>query len=67
MDDPTVGPSAPVRLQRTYEANRLEKQFLVDAYECLVAIAAPTTNGTRPTIRARRARPTAKQSRLLAG
>jgi hypothetical protein len=38
MDDPTIGPSAPVRLQRTCERNRLEKEFLIDAYEYLVAI-----------------------------
>jgi hypothetical protein len=38
MDDPTVGPSAPVRLRRTCERNRLEKQFVSDAYECLVAM-----------------------------
>jgi hypothetical protein len=38
MDDPTLGPSASVRLQRTCEHSRLEKQFLMDAYEHLVAI-----------------------------
>jgi hypothetical protein len=38
MDDPTCGPIAPVRFQRICEHNRLEKQFLIDAYECLVAI-----------------------------
>ena len=38
MDDPTVGPSAPVKLQRACECNRLEKQFLISAYECLAPI-----------------------------
>jgi hypothetical protein len=39
MDDPTLSRlRASVRLQRVYEHNRLEKQFLIDAYECLVAI-----------------------------
>ncbi len=38
MDDPIVGLSAPVRLRRTCERNRLEKQFLSNAYECLVAL-----------------------------
>ena len=38
MDVPSVGPGAPVRLRRIYEHNRLEKQFLIDAYESLVAI-----------------------------
>lgn len=38
MDVPSVGPSAPVTFRRTCERNRLEKQFLIDAYECLVTI-----------------------------
>ena len=46
MDDPTLRRlSASVRLQRVYEHNRLEKQFLVDAYECLVAIIEDDTLG----------------------
>lgn len=38
MDDPITGPGAPVRLQRVCERNRLEKEFLSHAYECLVAV-----------------------------
>ena len=38
MDDPTVGPSAPMKLQRACECNRLEKQFLITAYERLAPI-----------------------------
>lgn len=38
MDDPIIGPSDSLRLQRTCEGNRLEKQFLTAAYERLVAI-----------------------------
>jgi hypothetical protein len=38
MDDPIIGPGTPVRLRRTCERNRLEKQFLIDAYECVLAI-----------------------------
>jgi hypothetical protein len=45
MDDPTLRLYASLRLQRVYEHNRLEKQFLVDAYECLVAIIEDDTLG----------------------
>ena len=38
MDDPIVGPNTPVRLQRACERNRLEKQFLIEAYERLLAL-----------------------------
>jgi hypothetical protein len=38
MDDPTLGLSTSVNLRRICEHTRLEKQFLIDAYECLVAI-----------------------------
>jgi hypothetical protein len=38
MEGPTIRHSAPVRLRRTCERNRLQKQFLIDAYEYLVAI-----------------------------
>jgi hypothetical protein len=38
MDDPAVGSSAPLKLQRACECNRLEKQFLITAYECLAPI-----------------------------
>lgn len=38
MDDPIVGSSVPLRLRRLCERNRLEKQFMVDAYERLVPV-----------------------------
>jgi hypothetical protein len=38
MGDPTDGPGTRLTLRRRSERSRLEKQFLVDAYECLVAI-----------------------------
>jgi len=38
MGDPTDGPGARLTLRRSSERSRLEEQFLVDAYECLVAI-----------------------------
>lgn len=38
MDVPISGPSAQMKLRRTCEHNRLEKQFLIDAYECLAPI-----------------------------
>jgi hypothetical protein len=41
MDDPTIVPSAPMKLQRASERNRLEKQFLIAAYECLAPIIEP--------------------------
>lgn len=41
MDDPFVGPNTPIRLQRACECNRLEKQFLIDAYEHLVTLIVP--------------------------
>jgi hypothetical protein len=48
MDDPTVGPSAPMKLKRACECNRLEKQLLITAYECL----APIIEGGGPSINA---------------
>ncbi len=36
MDDP--GPNTPIRLRRSCEHNRLEKQLLVNAYETLVVL-----------------------------
>jgi hypothetical protein len=41
MDDPFVGPNTPIRLRRACERNRLEKQFLIDAYEHLVMLVVP--------------------------
>jgi len=41
MDDPFVGPNTPIRLRRACERNRLEKQFLIDAYEHLVLLVVP--------------------------
>ena len=38
MGDSTDGPGTPLKLRRNCERSRLEKQFLIDAYECLVAI-----------------------------
>ena len=38
MDDPTIGRSATMKLQRACERNRLEKQFLINAYESLAPI-----------------------------
>lgn len=38
MDDPTIGAVAPIRLRRSCERNRLERQFLINAYEHLVAL-----------------------------
>jgi hypothetical protein len=38
VGDPTDGPGTRLKLQRSCERSRLEKQFLIDAYECLVAI-----------------------------
>jgi hypothetical protein len=38
MDDPTDGQGTPLKLRRSCERSRLEKQFLIDAYECLVAL-----------------------------
>jgi len=38
MADPIVGSNTPVRLRRASERNRLEKQFLIDAYEHLVML-----------------------------
>jgi hypothetical protein len=36
MEDLVVGSSRSIRLRRACERNRLEKQFLIDAYEHLV-------------------------------
>ena len=41
MDDPTIGAVAPIRLRRSCERNRLERQFLINAYEHLVALVTP--------------------------
>ena len=38
MSDPTDGPGTRPKLRRRCERSRLEKLFLIDAYECLVAI-----------------------------
>jgi hypothetical protein len=38
MADPIVGPNTPIRLRRACERNRLEKQFLIAAYEHLVTL-----------------------------
>jgi hypothetical protein len=38
MGDPTDGPGTRLQLQRRCERSRLQKQFLIDAYERLVAI-----------------------------
>ena len=41
MDDPISGAVAPIRLRRSCERNRLERQFLINAYEHLVALVTP--------------------------
>ena len=41
MEDPYVEPNTLIRLQRACERNRLEKQFLIDAYEHLVVSLCP--------------------------
>ena len=47
MDYPIGRICSLVRLRRSCECNRLEKQFLIDAYECLVAILPhPIHRGT---------------------
>ena len=38
MDDPITGAGASVRLLRACERNRLDKEVLSHAYECLVAV-----------------------------
>jgi len=38
MEDPTAMARSPGRLLRAYQRNRLEKQLMSDAYECLVPI-----------------------------
>ena len=43
MGDPTDGPGTRLKLRRSCERSRLEKQFLIDACECLVAIIEPDT------------------------
>jgi hypothetical protein len=35
-----MGGDAPIRLRRCSERNRLDRQFLINAYECLVAFVA---------------------------
>jgi hypothetical protein len=48
MADPIIGAVAPICLRRSCERNRLEKQFLINAYEHLVALVTPAEqdNGT---------------------
>jgi hypothetical protein len=41
MDDPVIGAVTPIRLRRSCERNRLERQFLITAYEHLVALGTP--------------------------
>ena len=41
MDEFVVGPNTSIRLRRACERNRLEKQFLIDAYEHLVMLIVP--------------------------
>lgn len=41
MDELVVGPNTSIRLRRACERNRLEKQFLIDAYEHLVLLIVP--------------------------
>jgi hypothetical protein len=41
MDELVVGPNTSIRLRRACERNRLEKQFLIDAYEHLVLLIIP--------------------------
>ena len=41
MDEPIIGAVAPIRLRRSCERNRLERQFLINAYEHLVALVTP--------------------------
>jgi hypothetical protein len=41
MDDPISGAVVPIRLRRSCERNRLERQFLINAYEHLVALVTP--------------------------
>ena len=38
MDDPSTRARAPARLVRACERNRLSRQLMNDAYECLVPI-----------------------------
>jgi hypothetical protein len=38
MGDPNYESGTRLKLRRNCERSRLEKQFLIDAYECLVAI-----------------------------
>ena len=38
MEDLTVRARSPGRLLRAYQCNRLERQLMSDAYECLVPI-----------------------------
>lgn len=46
MDDPTIGLSVPLKLQRACVCSRLEKQFLITAYECLVPIMERVDSST---------------------
>ena len=39
MGDPNYESGTRLKLRRNCERSRLEKQFLIDAYECLVAIS----------------------------
>lgn len=38
MEDPIVRARAPATIRRVCERGRLERQFMSDAYECLVPI-----------------------------
>jgi hypothetical protein len=41
MGELVVSPDTSIRLRRACERNRLEKQFLIDAYEHLVMLIVP--------------------------
>jgi hypothetical protein len=41
MGEAIVAPSTPLRLRRACERSRLEKQFLIDAYERLMMLVVP--------------------------
>lgn len=52
MEDPTVRAGSPGRLLRAGQRNRLEKQFMSEAYECLVPILkcrCDQPGGTHPS------------------
>jgi hypothetical protein len=41
MDELVASPNTPIRLRRACEHNRLERQFLIEAYEHLVMLIVP--------------------------